>query len=164
VVAQTKFNAGNEASLLGFQYKAEGRAPLPCGTIGIVEFTVQPYPMVEGWPVEVKAGFGTPKGGSLFTCPHTKSVVQQLSQTTTAKCGIACTEPVRGYFGSDSKAFMEAVEKNTTAIVNQYAGYQYVDKRHGKGKHHPFQEGSWSKDGPWDEDIWIRSWSTYGGD
>jgi proteasome lid subunit RPN8/RPN11 len=160
VVAQTKYNTGSEAQLLGFQYKAEGRVPLPCGTPGIVEFTAQPYPMVKDWPIVENATLGTPKPGSLTYCPHTHVERTHLTQIVRAKCGLSSEDAVRAYFGRLSTDFIAAVEKNTTAIVNEFpGGYRYEDKRHhGKGKKHPFQ------DGPWNDDDFLRSWSAYGGD
>ena len=157
VVSQPKHNSKAEHELLGFCYKAEGRVPLPCGTPGIIEFTVQPAPFVKDWPVMEIAKFGEPKGGSLTFCPHTTSARNELMQTTTAKCGLVGHHVIENYFGRDSASFIAAVEKQTEAIVNEYPGYQYVDKRHGqgKGKQHAFQ------DGPWNEDQWLRGWSEY---
>lgn len=158
VVSQPKYGAPSEHTLLGFSYKAEGKIVLSCGTPGIINFIVQPMPMVEDWPVVEAATRGTVKPGPLFGCPHTTQVVNSIYQTTNAKCGLTTTEPMKAYFGRDSVAFIAEVEKQTKAIVQEYAGYQYVDNRHHKGKLAPFSGG------PWDDDSWIRHWSAYGGD
>lgn len=160
VVAQTKWNTGTEFNLLGFCYKAEGKVMLPCGTPGIVNFTVQPYPMVKDWPIVEDASLGTPKPGSLAFCPHTVKERTDLVQVTRAKCGLTSNEPVEAFFGRESVSFIEAVEKNTTAIVNEFPNYNYEDKRH-HGKRHAFQEGLWEGE----DELRLRHWShAYGGD
>ena len=118
VVAQSKAKDSDAENLLGFSYSAEGRASLPCGSNGIIKFTAEPYPMVDGWPEETTTGFAKPNEKvSLHECPHNERKFQALAmvQTCTTKCGITSTSKAKAIFGKNGKQFIKEVEKNTVA-------------------------------------------------
>lgn len=51
IVISTQFSKGELPwTWFGFKYKAEGRVTLPCGSLGIVPFIVEPLEEIEGWP------------------------------------------------------------------------------------------------------------------
>ena len=153
VVAQPKDNASAEAQLLGFEYKGEGRAALPCGTIGIIPFVIQPAPIVEDWPLITTAQYGTPKNVTLYYCPHTHSSQSGMMVTETSKCGVSITRPRKAFFGKTGEEFMKEVVKNTKRKVWVQPQYLVNDKRY------PYQEG-WSSYN--DEDTFLRHWGHCG--
>jgi proteasome lid subunit RPN8/RPN11 len=161
VIAQLKQGSTAEEKLLGFNYKAEGRAPLPCKSIGVVDFTVQPDPMVPEWPVQVQAKYEAPADTTLHYCPNKTRSLTSLSEVCISSCGITRTAPVIGYFGENSKAFMADVVKKTKVDPTYKGGY-------GKGYVVTDQRGNkWARrepagfdfTGPWNDDDNLRHWS-----
>lgn len=170
VVAQPKYQTNNEGKLLGFAYKAEGRVPLPCGSIGIVDFTALPDPMVDEWPISAEPKFHKPQlDKTLYYCPHTKVEAKGINQSTTTKCGITKVEATAAVFGRNGDKFIKEVEKKTEASQhggqwNYYEGtgkpYVVNDKRYKEVR--GFQPPPGGR-GPWDteDELYMRSWSEY---
>ncbi len=169
VVAQLAHNTSDVEQLLGFAYQAEGRAALPCGTLGIVPFTVLPYPTIEAWPESPVVGYGEPNlKTTLWHCPHNERKLMGLMQECTTKCGIESVTKAKAVFGRNGKQFMAEVEAATQKP--KYNGHgsnqgvnggqvvwpvQVNDKRSGKPKKHDY----------WDEEKYmgemIRHWSDF---
>jgi proteasome lid subunit RPN8/RPN11 len=179
VVAQPKVNESQVERLLGFTYKAEGRVVLPCGSIGIVSFTVLPDPVLEAWPETVTGAFRIPHlNTALDECPHTTRTRVQLMDTCTTTCGIVRTEPADTLFGRESTEFVKEVEKMTkgynfqkgdywdrsTNWVNRipdnpYQSLVVVDNRqHGKKKDKSLRTLTR------EEGYFYRGWGEYGDD
>lgn len=158
VISQLRHDAIPECKLLGFNYKAEGRAPLPCGSIGVIDFTVQPTPMVKDWPVVALPKFDKPVPGTLHWCPKKKVETGHLIQRIIASCGVSTSEPTKAVFGTKSQEFIVEVEKKTkgTGMQEWVPGqgynqnYYVTDKRHQRY----IEVG-----GPWSDDDFLRHWS-----
>lgn len=131
VVAQPRLQPTQEENLLGFAYQAEGRVPLPCGSIGIVKFTVLPDPLIEEWPIKVTAGFSEPHvATTLDNCPHHAVDREGLEYQFITQCGIDKKEPASAIFGQEGDTFLAEVKQKTrrtryTPATRVYpAGYQ----------------------------------------
>lgn len=135
VVAQNKHTASEVESLLGFSYKAEGRAMLPCGSMGVVQFKVIPDPFIDGWPEVVETGYGEPNmATSLYDCAHLTKELVGFQHNCSTKCGLIAIEKATAVFGRESDAFMKKVQEKTKrkkyyGYVQQYPGYPVVDNR-----------------------------------
>lgn len=159
VIAQLKTNSPYAEQLLGFEYEAEGRTPLPCNSIGVIDFTVIPTPAIPEWPVTVTPEFGEPDlKASLYQCPHSTRTRVGLTTTCKTTCGIEVTEPTSTIFGRTGKEFMDEVKVKTQRPTYKgvyYGGYnrqgnrdatvplQVTDTR--KNKHN---KGNKRNDGP----------------
>ena len=153
VVAQTGHDSSNIEHLLGFSYKAEGRAPLPCGSIGIVPFRLTPTPAIAEWPETLVSGFQTPTEQiSLRLCPHTTKARISFINHCTTTCGIERTEAASTIFGRDGKEFLKEVQTNTRGGV-KYGGNGLVvvdNRRHWEKKR--------DKHGFWGDDDNVRQY------
>ena len=114
VVGQPRHNQSDAEALLGFNYKAEGRVALPCGSMGVVKFTVLPDPYIEDWPEKVEVGFGTPDTSiPLHNCPNKTQELVKIVSASKTQCGIETTTKADSIFGRDGKAFITEVEHKT---------------------------------------------------
>lgn len=173
VIAQNKTTMTDEIRLLGFQYKAEGRAPLPCKSIGVISYTVLPDPLVDQWPVTVTVGYQTPAPGSVTGCPHTNRVHHPLSfyQEWHTTCGLQVKEPASAIFGAESTEFMKEVNEKTREWipVGHVEGYTpetqsripIRDKRY-QGVYRDLYKDDilWNKE-MWGEEERLPGWSEY---
>lgn len=82
--------AQNPDKFLGFEYKAEGRVKLPCGSLGVVEFNIQPTVGPLMAEVVRKSEFDPEKGSrGLGDCArYTVDQDEDYMRTLTAKCGL----------------------------------------------------------------------------
>jgi len=156
VVAQTHHDSPTIEQLLGFSYKAEGRAALPCGSIGIIPFRLIPTPTIMEWPEVLVSGFSAPSDQiSLRLCPRTTKTRVGFSHDCTTPCGITRTEPATTIFGRDGKEFLNEVQTNTRGSRYSENGLIVVDNRMAwekkRGKHNV-----------WSDDDAIRHWSEGG--
>ena len=143
VLAQLRANDSDIEQLFGFSYQAEGRAALPCGTLGIIPFTAAPYPAIEAWPQLLQVGYVEPNLNTpLWHCPHNEAKLEGFMQRCTTKCGIESVAKGKAIFGRNGKEFIAGVEKATRAEY-KFANNQGVnggqvihvnDKRYQKGK------------------------------
>jgi JAB domain-containing protein similar to deubiquitination enzymes len=157
VVAQTRHDSPMIEQLLGFNYKAEGRAILPCGSIGIVPFRLIPIPAIAEWPETLVPGFTTPAEQiSLRLCPHTTKSLTGFTHHCTTPCGIERTEAATTIFGSNGKDFLKEVQTNTRGFAyNRGNGLAVVDNRmHWEKKR--------NKHDVWSDDDFIRRWGEGG--
>jgi len=130
VVAYNTNKSSRIERLLGFNYKAEGRAPLPCGTIGVIPFTVSPFPMIPEWPETVTPQFHAPNEAiSLSQCPLITRTRTGFMETCTTACQLTSTQEAHAIFGRDSSAFLVEVVKQTRGTGGQ--------------KHHNNQRNNW---------------------
>lgn len=158
VVAQESHNCSEAEQLLGFTYQAEGRAPLPCGNNGVIQFTLLPHPVIDLWPTMAVAEFAAPNlGTTLYHCPNVTRTRAGLLQQCTTTCGITANEKATAIFGNDGKAFIKEVEHNTRGKRFDQ-GLTYQDNRHYFGKGYGKQKGM-----SWDEerDTYLRHWGEY---
>lgn len=128
--------SSEEGRLLGFEYEAEGRVKLPCGTLGIVEFTVLPEG-VEDWPFKwvPKMSADTTAVG-LGDCKNWKAGEgeNRYRFSMEAACGLAeDTERAKfAVFGMVKEGIVEELPQPFTEIQPQSSGgkgYKVVDKR-----------------------------------
>lgn len=150
VVAQPRATSPVEARLLGFDYQGEGRAPLPCGTIGIIKFKIQPLPMVKDWPVTVVPQYDQPTDSTLRFCPNIEQEYQGMESLRHAKCGVTKTESIVAYFGQNGQEFIKEVNEKTKSQIRGQQ-FQVSDKRFKR-----YVERS----GVWDDDDFLRHWSS----
>lgn len=162
VVAQNKHNASEVEELYGFSYKAEGRAPLPCGTMGIINYVAIPEPFIDAWPIKPVVGFATPDLATTFNyCPHATRTREGLMHHCEAKCGATSTEKGKAIFGVDGDKFLKEVQEKTRGSIyggNQgYQGYVVNDNRYfGKKGKNKMYKGSWNDDDAYEQRL--RHW------
>lgn len=114
VVARVKTNSSETEGLLGFSYKAEGRAVLPCGSPGVVNFIVQPNPLPYPEWTAIAQGFREPDiNTSLYHCPHVTQTNEKFVTHCNTTCGIQVDTPATAIFGKDSQAFIAEVQEKT---------------------------------------------------
>lgn len=160
VVAHTRAKSSDAERLLGFDYEAEGRSILPCGSLGIIGFTVLPTPEVKEWPEAPVVGYGTPDASvTMHYCPHKTKQIAGFMSHCVAKCGVQVSEPATGIFGRTGKEFLEVV-KSQTKRGKHYQQYPIVvDNRRYFGGHgvkgDRYGYGSWSDD---DKDAYLHHW------
>ena len=138
VVATNRASSTDAKRLLGFDYEAVGRAVLPCGSLGVVDFIVLPTPEVKEWPAVPVKGYTAPNTAiTLHDCPHkTKKTIGFMSHCDT-KCGVSLIEPATSIFGRDSKDFLEVIKSQTRRSKYQqnYTGVNDTRKYFGKQGH-----------------------------
>jgi proteasome lid subunit RPN8/RPN11 len=129
VVARNSHTSTDSEKLFGFNYQAEGRVPLPCGSIGIIAYLAVPSPMLDIWPEVAEFGYEEPDTTvSLFHCPHTTRTLAGITQTCKTACGIENTQPAQAIFGNDSKEFMTEVQQKTQrSKIKNYNIPQHYD-------------------------------------
>lgn len=162
VVAHTKFNSSEPEQLFGFTYQAEGRAPLPCGSNGIIDFTLLPDPLIDLWPLIKSPGFTAPNLGTpLHDCPHVTRTRAGMMQSCTTKCGITATEKATAIFGNNGKDFIKEVEHKTR--VKQYINGGGLPVNQHDNRHYFGKGGSKKKGGSWadERDTYLRHWGEY---
>lgn len=159
VIAHFK-NGSTTERLFGFNYKAEGRAQLPCGSLGIVPFTLLPDPLLPDWPESVQVGYGEPNcNASLFYCPHKIHQATGISTISKAPCGVNTAFTTKAAFGKESDSFIKEVEKNTRpSPKDSTKGWPYVNQGYsGKG----YSGKGWEDDNRLYDDR-LRHWSDWG--
>jgi proteasome lid subunit RPN8/RPN11 len=161
VVAQPHAQNSKTENLFGFSYLAEGRAQLPCGSTGIVQFIALPDPIVALWPETPVLGYATPNDQvSLYGCPLVSRTLDGLTQTCTASCGVVRTEYATVIFGRDSKEFIKEVQVNTRVgnskyhnMVGKNGGVVVTDNRYFPHGVDGYKRTPWERD-----DDFIRHW------
>lgn len=161
VVAQPKGTASAAEKLLGFEYKVEGRAPLPCKDLGIIAYTVVPNPVPQGWPTTITPGYGTPANSTLRWCPNTTREVQGLVEDCTSACGLKAVDARVAMFGRNGNEFIKNVEKQTKAKTHRHGVQVYPatveDRRFHKGEYNHEKFGQYEHDPLWEREMW-NSW------
>jgi proteasome lid subunit RPN8/RPN11 len=161
VIAGLKHTSSTVEQLLGFNYKAEGRAQLPCGSLGIIPFSIIPAPIVSDWPTTKAMGFTEPNlKTSLRLCQQKVLSRQGLMQISITQCGLTTTEKATSIFGCNGDKFLNDVKAKTQDVPN--IDNQQIDNRRyffNKNKHkkHNFQS----------EGDWLSHWNSgnfYGGE
>lgn len=154
VIAQVNGNTSEVESLLGFRYKAEGRVQLSCGSMGIINFVVQPDPLLDIWPEKVEGHFDKPNlTTTLSHCPHNQKKRIGLRYECSTKCGIHTQEQATAIFGRDGKEFLTEVEKQTKASPHIGQQMWVNDKRHYKNY------GLRTIDEyPYDDERYLKHW------
>lgn len=159
VVAHTRAKSSDAERLLGFDYQAEGRAVLPCGSLGIINFVVLPTPEVNEWPEAPVVGYTAPDTSvTMHYCPHKTKKLEGFMQHCEAKCGVSMIEPATGIFGRTGKDFLDVVRSQTKQGKHHY---QYpTDNSHYFGNHgvkgDRYGYGSWSDGDEYDK--YLRHW------
>lgn len=126
IVISTNFKHGEiPATWFGFNYKAQGRVSLPCGDLGVVDFTLEPLEEAKGWPrmepklathdeQEIRAGLGD--------CPNREVEARQglLFTRYKASCGILGATKVAqwGIFGIGQGGIVEKLPTPVWDVEN----------------------------------------------
>lgn len=154
VIAQLKdYKVDPITTLLGFNYKAEGRVALPCKSIGIVPFMIQPNPLPKEWPQVIQAGFQTPTQAAYVPCPKMTIAQVGLTQHYSAPCGVSFETTATAVFGAEGEDFLKQVEAQTHYQTRNPVHFNIVDK--GSKKNGPKR---YIYDG---EDDYLRHWNFY---
>lgn len=162
VVAQPRTQESEVESLLGFNYRAEGRVPLPCGSIGIVNFTVVPDPLVEMWPEKPSVGFSEPQLSiPLSDCPHVTRTREVMQQHCSTKCGLITIGKATSIFGRDAKSFLKEVESKTRGRKFNNSLVQYGPPVVNDNRRYFNRYGNHQSQ--WDQtEAFIKHWSEWG--
>lgn len=127
VISTMYTNQDQEATVLGFAYEAEGRFDLPCGNLGVAQFSIVPSG-VEDWPWPAEVILATHKG----ELPHIGDCVSwRMSEDSSpyfykraADCGISETlKQVRGNAFGEDGAFILSKLPEATRYVTTYSKY-----------------------------------------
>ena len=101
--------------ILGFSYKAEGRYPLPCGSLGIIAYKIQPT--VGDWPWPVTPIFENDGKTDWGDCKKvTKTEVETYWLEEKSECGISLKFPKANVFGT-SQEMLPELHKNSTVEI-----------------------------------------------
>jgi proteasome lid subunit RPN8/RPN11 len=186
VVARPRQSSKDEFYSLGFDYKAEGKVVLPCGSVGKVDYYVVPDPLPKNWTPIAPANFENPKTGSIGDCSKHTSRLTKVHEEVKTKCGLAFTRVLPSIFGTKDNLIMPQVLKRgqpmpTVTYDGGYAGGpenrvpgnigqqylgQWLSKRERKrlkrlGQQEPTKLMQWEKDliASRDRPGGIRSWN-----
>lgn len=125
---------------LGFAYKAEVQATLPCGDLGVIPVKI--LPQVEDWPwPEVPVIQAAEKFTTFGGCPNKKSVIHDKFWISfDAACGLSLPDkqPLASAFGKTTNLLVqiqatEKIQQGRKPADNLPAAYQ---KKGGQPKQH----------------------------
>lgn len=123
---------------LGFDYKAEGKAKLPCGAVGRVEFAVHVRDVDQRFAATVVRG---EHGDGLGDCTAYTTDQGDYLVKATAACGLTRTVDRPMVFGvGGGEEMLEVVRKQTVATPKyNYSGWKggqsYTPKQGFQGQH-----------------------------
>ena len=123
VVARPRQSSNDEFYSLGFDYLAEGKVVLPCGSIGKVDYFVVPDPLPKNWKPVAPATFDHPNTVSMGDCSHHTSRLTKVHEEVRTKCGLSFTRALPSIFGTKDGLIMPQVLKRGFPMpVVTYAG------------------------------------------
>lgn len=111
VIAKPRQSSSDEFYSLGFDYAAEGKVTLPCGSVGQINFFVVPTPVPANWVPIRPANFENPNTNSLGDCGSKRTRRTKVHEEIKTECGLMFTRALPAIFGDEDNLIMPQVLK-----------------------------------------------------